>query len=291
MKLGCIIVLFNPDTILLNQVINSVKDQIDTIFIADNSTLRIDQSVINSSGNVIYHKMPGNIGIAAAQNKGIQYFEGLHFSHIIFLDQDSIVDKNLVSQIVADMEYLQSNLINIGAIGPRTVNRQDNKVYHGSVKKGKPLTDSITEVTELISTGTLVSLRTYKEVGLLDESLFIDGVDHEWCWRAAKKQKLRFFVSEKAILSHQLGEGDRFFIIRKIAISTPFRTYYQFRNYFILLRRNYVPIYWKLANGFKYMIKLLYYPIFIQPGYTYLKSILKGINDGIFNINKNEKQD
>jgi rhamnosyltransferase len=191
------------------------------------------------------------------------------------------MNDGLISQLVTDMEFLISQSILIGGIGPRPVNRVSNKEYRGSIKKGKKISPHITEVNELISSGTLVSLENYHKVGFLDESLFIDGVDHEWCWRAKKNARLRFFISEKAFLSHQLGMGDRFFIFRNVAISTPFRTYYQFRNFFILIRRNYVPLYWKLSNGLKYFIKFFYFPLVIKPRDEYFKMITRGIKDGI----------
>jgi rhamnosyltransferase len=118
---------------------------------------------------------------------------------------------------------------------------------------------------------------------MLDDSLFIDGVDHEWCWRASFKLQLRFFIIESVILSHMLGEGDRHFLIRKVAIPTPFRTYFQFRNYFKLVKRNYVPIYWKFSNGFKYIIKYFYFSLMVKPRMEYFKMINKGIIDGLRN--------
>ena len=119
----------------------------------------------------------------------------------------------------------------------------------------------------------------------MDDGLFIDGVDHEWCWRG-RRDGYRFFIDEHTPLSHKLGEGDRYFIFRKVAIPTPFRTYYQFRNYFKLLKRSYVPIYWKCSNGFKYLIKMFYFPFFVAPRKEYLKNIFRGIKDGIKSLLK-----
>jgi len=281
-KIGCVIVLYEPQTEILNKVLFSVSDQVDSIFIADNSKFKNDLCILNKNYSIVYEKMPYNIGIAAAQNVGIKYFIKNEYTHVIFLDQDSIMDYGLVNQLMSDFQVLKKEGIQAGAIGPRPFNRNSKKKYRGSVKKGKVINEYITEVTELISSSTLVPIQNFLDVGLLDEILFIDGVDHEWCWRGKKLYKLRFFISEKAQLSHFLGEGDRFFLIRDIAIPTPFRTYYQFRNYFILLRRDYVPLYWKLTNGFKYLIKLFYYPVFIEPRYKYFSNIARGLKDGIF---------
>lgn len=198
-----------------------------------------------------------------------------------FLDQDSISPANIINELLLQYDYLCSNFMTVGAIGPRAFNRCENKEYRGNVKKGKKINNEITEVSELISSASLIAISNFEKVGLMDETLFIDGVDHEWCWRANLRMGGRFFIVETIKLSHHLGEGDRHFLWKKVPIPTCFRTYYQYRNYFILLRRNYVPIYWKVSNGIKYMVKLFYYPLCVPPRLLYIKNIWKGIRDGI----------
>lgn len=278
MKIGCIIVLYNPNIEILKKNIAAVKSQVTEIWIGDNSPNKLPSLDL---ANGIYQFFEGNRGIAAAQNVGLHYFFKRNFDFIFFLDQDSIVEANMVQNLLNSYSLLLSKRIKVGGIGPRAINRQSNKAYVGKVKKGVKITSDITEVTEIISSASLIPVDAFKSVGLMESELFIDGVDHEWCWRARKLGEYRFFISERTHLSHQLGEGDKFFIIRKIAIPTPFRTYYQFRNYFNLLRRNYVPLYWKFANGFKYIIKSVYFPIFIAPRTAYFKNISKGIFAGL----------
>ena len=225
--------------------------------------------------------MSGNIGIAAAQNYGINYAVEHNYNYLFYLDQDSIVPENIISKLLFQYRFLLSNSIIVGAVGPRAFNRCENKEYKGSVKKGKKINNEITEVTELISSASLIAVSNFEKTGLMDEELFIDAVDHEWCWRASSRMNGRFFIVETVKLSHYLGEGDRYFLWRKVPIPTPFRTYYQFRNYFTLLRRNYVPTYWKVSNGIKYIVKFFYYPLCISPRLSYLRNICKGIYDGV----------
>ena len=282
-KVICVLVLYNPDVNLLTKVVDGILDQIDLLWISDNSTNIVTLPLnIRTSEKIVYKNMDGNLGIAAAQNVGIKYAIKEEYDFVYFLDQDSISPKGIVNQLMNQYDLLYSKGINIGAVGPRPYNRKENVEYRGSVKKGKTLYEGITEVTELINSASLVPVNVFKQVGLMDEPLFIDGVDHEFCWRAKRKLGSRFFIVESVKLSHQLGEGDRYFLFRKVAIPTPFRTYYQFRNYFILIRRGYVPIYWKLSNGFKYVIKYFYFPLCVPPRLMYLKNINKGVVDGLF---------
>lgn len=99
-------------------------------------------------------------------------------------------------------DYLCSNFMTVGAIGPRAFNRCENKEYRGNVKKGKKINNEITEVSELISSASLIAISNFEKVGLMDETLFIDGVDHEWCWRANLRMGGRFFIVETIKLSH-----------------------------------------------------------------------------------------
>ena len=281
-KIGCIIVLYNPNWEVTHKVLESICKQVDTVFIADNSLSRQEMN-FSVYGNVIYHFIGGNRGIAAAQNIGIKYFEKGRYDFVIFFDQDSIPPINLVEHLYMKYNFLSDKGIRIGGIGPRPYNRAENKEYRGSVKKGKKLYPNITEVTEIISSASFIPIDNFSLVGYMEEELFIDAVDHEWCWRAVKKAKLRFFIIEDVLLSHQLGEGDRFFLFRKVAIPTPFRTYYQFRNYFLLVRRDYVPLYWKIKNAIKYFVKYFYFPIFVSPKKQYFLQINRGIINGLKN--------
>ena len=74
-----------------------------------------------------------------------------------------------------------------------------------------------------MSSISLIPCKVFNIVGGFDESLFIDGVDNEWCWRAWHKCGLRSFIVEDAEIGHMLGEGDRFFFLKKVAIASPFR--------------------------------------------------------------------
>lgn len=136
--------------------------------------------------------MPGNIGIAAAQNYGINYAVEHNYNYLFYLDQDSIVPEDIISKLLFQYRFLLSNSIIVGAVGPRAFNRCENKEYKGSVKKGKKINNEITEVSELISSASLIAVSNFEKTGLMDEELFIDGVDHEWCWRASSRMNGRF---------------------------------------------------------------------------------------------------
>lgn len=62
---------------------------------------------------------------------------------------------------------------------------------------------------------------------------------------------------------------------------TTFRFYYQVRNYLWLVRRNYVPIYWKISNFVKLFLKAISLSLFSDRRLGYMRSGLRGVLDGL----------
>lgn len=289
-KIVCVLVLYLPDKELLINAIGSVYEQVDKIWISDNTPGDKNNACGYLSAfkdKVIYHQIGENIGIAKAQNVGIQYAIEKKYDYVFFLDQDSICPDGIVNKLSSRFRILEDMHIKVGGIGPTAYNRETGKVYKANFKKGRRISEGMKERQEIISSASLISTLLFKEIGMMDEYLFIDAVDHELCWRANYLAGYRFFVDETIALSHKLGEGDRHFLGITVKVPTAFRSYYLYRNYIILLFRKYVPLYWKVSNGIKFWSKYFYYPMMCQPRKDYLKNINRGIYDGIiYNLKK-----
>lgn len=288
-KIGAVIVLYNPDIEGLNQSIAKLLPQLDSIILIDNSSVD-NSSLFLGREKIVYKPLLDNVGIAKAQNIGTGLLAAEDFDFVLFSDQDSLVSDDVVEKLCNAYVTLVKNGYLVGAIGTKAINKSSGIPYPPKSKtinsfslvsdKGDSV--KLTECYSIRSSVSLISIETINNVGGFDENLFIDGVDHEWCWRAWHFNGLRSFVVENALLYHQLGEGDRTIAGKEIAISSSKRLYYQYRNYLWLCRRKYVPRYWKKKNGVKYMVKALYYPLFISPRYKNLVNIWKGIYDGLF---------
>lgn len=276
-----IIILYKPNWEISLKTIESACNQVKKLYVVDNTPGVNNYNKISFFPPIKYISLGENKGIAHAQNIALKEILNENFDFVFFLDQDSLIIENTVQNLINKYSFLNNNGFKIGGIGPRPFDRDLNKEYKGSIKKGKKLNNNLTEVNEIISSASLIPTKNFKEIGLMDSTLFIDGVDHEWCWRAKKKGDYKFFIDEDTLLSHKLGEGDKKILGINVHIPTPFRTYYQFRNYFYLSRRSYVPIYWKISNGIKYFIKFFYYSIFLNPRKEYFKNIIRGINDAL----------
>lgn len=223
-KVGAVVVLYNPDFDVTKKTLSSLASQVDQICVVDNSPSDHSE-VLSGYESVEYKPLLKNIGIAAAQNIGIRYFIDLGYDFVLFSDQDSIASEKVVDKLLENYQALKEASIKVGAVGTRAINRQTGLPY---VEKSNEIrvidkrvlsnTSNITECYSIMSSISLIPCKVFNIVGGFDESLFIDGVDNEWCWRAWHKCGLRSFIVEDAEIGHMLGEGDRFFFLKKVEL-------------------------------------------------------------------------
>jgi rhamnosyltransferase len=279
--ISAIIVLYNPNLFDLDINLNELIDQVDHLILIDNSEISnfefIHKILSSKKDKLYYHFNNSNHGIATAQNIGINKSIEFQTDYILLMDQDSKPSNDMVSILLRDILVLKKSNINIAAIGPIAINSQNQLPYKPRLRRYRYFKNfpGLLNTNELISSGMFIDFKVLRHVGYLDENLFIDGVDHEWCWRA-KRSGYFLGLTENTSLLHSLGEGDKFIFGIRVAISSPFRIYYQYRNFIYLFKKKHVPIYWKLINFIKYTIKYIYYPVFVSRKY-FLR-----INSGIF---------
>ncbi|HFR6094685.1 TPA: rhamnosyltransferase, partial [Shigella flexneri] len=92
-----------------------------------------------------------------------------------------------------------------------------------------------------ISSGTMVSKEVFEIVGMMDEELFIDYVDTEWCLRCLNYGILVHIIPDIEMV-HAIGDKSVKICGINIPIHSPVRRYYRVRNAFLLLRKNHVPL-------------------------------------------------
>jgi hypothetical protein len=179
--------------------------------------------------------------------------------------------------------YLQSQGIIVGAVAPVAVRTQTGTPMSYKLVYLSDYNEHIMQVIQTMNSMSLIKLSLFDKVGLMDESLFIDGVDSEWCWRATKLVGATFYYDRNIQMTHQLGIATNKLLNREISIASPTRLYYQYRNYLWLMRRDYVPRQWLVRHGVKYFIKIFYYTIKGPNRRSYIKNIYNGIKAGIKN--------
>lgn len=280
---GTLIVLYYPDIkqVMLN--IAKISESSDAIVLVDNTPVNdisYEKEMLRSmKPEITYLSLGGNLGIAAAHNAGADHiFNTLDCRFMLLLDQDSIPDSTLISGLKATYLELQGNHIKTGAVGPDIYNSETNEFY---LKKSKHnFFDRVYRVETLISSGSLISKEAFSEIGYFETGLFIDFVDHEWCFRA-RKMGFSFYVDRNSPLNHSMGQKQEKFLGTSVFIPEPVRTYYTYRNFLILIKRKYIPVNWKIRNGLHFFFKLFYYSLFSGNSKKYRKNIWNGIKDGL----------
>jgi rhamnosyltransferase len=283
-----IIVAYNPNFDQLKNLVYSLEGQVGGVTIIDNASTGFDWDKFDSlrlpTLKVDLVKLDRNAGLGGGLNVGINLARQLKIPYVLLLDQDSLPDKEMVSNLHAAYEKLSANK-NIAAVGPRF-----KDPLSGLTSQFKPTKTSVesnvSKVDFLITSGTYINTKVFEVVGMMNEGLFIDYVDAEWCFRAADLN-LEIFGVNNALMIHSLGEKRKrlwFLRWRNISFHNPFRYYYIYRNYIILSCQSNIPIAWKV----QYLIKLaglfLVVGIFADEKVSSIKMVAKGVMDGFFGV-------
>ena len=286
MNCGIVIVLFHPD-------IDHVQSIVDEFAIAQWPIVIIDNSP-QSSDFVIpqiatYLHFPNNLGIAQAQNVGLELLFSNHSEYAILLDQDSKFSLKMASSLLEQFNQLEQTY-NIAALGPSILCQFSHQVVNGKLQKGQRINHDVKEVKQIIASGMILSKLSFNAVGEKESGLFIDGVDHEWCWRA-RNRGFRIFQSLSVCMPHRQGD-DRIKILGlTFKQGAPIRLYYQMRNLLLLSRRNYVPFYWKcrhvLAIPLRYLVNRFYFTQGKERGYFMFKGLCDGLRSKCGRIEDN----
>ncbi|MBO7116779.1 MAG: glycosyltransferase family 2 protein [Prevotella sp.] len=276
-KTEIIIVLYHPT----EEDITHIKELAETVegVVVDNS----DKPSVSGHqiGKMTYFSNGANLGIAEAQNIGLHHIlENSDATHVVFLDQDSRVPVDFPQQMADAFQRIASKR-RLAILGPRIIHKESQEVYKSVIHHDTVTDDGwFIRRRDVISSGSCISREALDHVGFMDSSLFIDAVDYDWCWRA-EAMGYECGITPHVTIRHQVGKKE--FHIGKylVIISAPFRYYYQYRNYFWLLRRKYVPLQWKIATGVKYTARFIYFPLLVKGGRDCWKHMCRGIKDGI----------
>lgn len=275
MKTGIVVILYNPDIGHLTSVIQAFSAPEWDLVLVDNSANANER--LNTSSCTYIH-CGTNLGIAKAQNIGLEKLFDKAVEYAFLLDQDSQFTPTIANELLGQFTTLEQE-VPIAAIGPSIYCQFSDCVDQGVLQKGKKVSDSLKEVKQIIASGMLISRRAFEKVGGKEEALFIDGVDHEWCWRARAKGMV-IYQSLSACMPHRQGD-DRVKVCGVMfKQGAPIRLYYQFRNVLILARRSYVPLYWKLRHVCAIPVRYLVNRFCFGQGKARGQYMLHGLKDG-----------
>lgn len=270
MDISAGIVLFNPDINRLKENISAVIVQCAHVYLVDNGSNNIDEvkkllNQYNHSKVSVLCNME-NQGIAKALNQLASEAQKGGFDWILTLDQDSVAPSN----IIEEFEKYTNNL-HTGMLCPVICDR--NK---GVVVEAK---DNYKEIDECITSGSLLNIKAWRKIGGFDESMFIDGVDFDICYRL-RKNGYKILCIQSVVLLHELGRiVYHRFIFWKVLVKnhSAFRKFYIARNTVYLARKEHTNIIKAILQNVKLFLIVVCYE---DDKWKKSKKILQGTIDG-----------
>lgn len=273
-KISCVVVLYHPDDAVLDMIESLNGVGYEVIVVINGAT--VDQlEKIRKIQDVSLILNSQNEGLAKALNQGLEmaFFEKQSDFTVMF-DQDSKPTPSLPYKLAERAVAFGSD--RLGCIGPilKDIKRPSSKIYpsHLSGIGASPVS--------IPTSGTLIPRSAYLKVGPMLEELFIDAIDHEWCFRA-QAHGLSVLISADLEMWHNMGDSGLSYLGRyKPLHKSPVRHYYIIRNTLYILRFAYIPIGWRLLEFLKLLRRLLVYLLISTDKMLTFNLILKAIADG-----------
>lgn len=295
-QLAVITVTFHPDLERLGHQIDALPPDA-CLVVVDNAsadeTYRQLQLRLAARPQTHLIRNTSNLGLAKALNQGAHYaLEHLPLApYLLLMDQDSVPFPNAITRLLRAHAELEDLGLPVACVGPRLVDRTTG-LQHGFHRiKGwrwvriYPDESERTPIacTNLNGSGTLMKATLFKELGGLDEALFIDHVDTEWAFRVLNAGRHLYGIPD-ARFDHAMGEKSlRFWCFgwRIWPQRSPKRHYYLFRNAVWLMRRDYVPKVWKSWALLKLLLTMLAHLVGDPQRSQQLRKMVTGIHAGI----------
>lgn len=274
------IVTFNPSLKVLEDNVLSVYKQVSEIVIVDNASENIEKisEIIGQFNNIVLIKNYENKGIAYALNQLMNFGESNLYTYMLTLDQDSKCPKNYIQDMLPFFKINKK----IGIVAPVIKDINVGIVGHYPSPYGY--------VKTCITSGSIVSIEAWKNIGGYDELLFIDSVDFDFCYRL-RKAKYLILQTDRKCLIHEIGDGEiKKFLFWKVNVTnhSPFRKYYISRNniYYPLKNRMYI----RFLRGVFRDLCLIFIVLFYEESkVSKIKNIIQGMRDAfVIGKEKNE---
>lgn len=292
-RVGAVVVLYQPDCAMLSRLLDCVAGQVDTVYVMDNTpggNYECYGDVIEGR-NIVYFALNDNLGIATAHNRGIDLAKRDGLTHVLLMDQDSVLEPQTVERLLQHESSLVDAGAKVAAIGPVFVDEKTGDAApaivpstFGSKKIQLDLgSKNPVRSTYIIASGSLIRIAVLDIVGGMKDELFIDWVDIEWGERAAQSGYNCYLVPSVS-MKHSIGDEFVSILGRRITLHS------DFRNYFIVRNAAFLALWGKLspATRFQMLRKLPYYIVcyswFSARRLYAFRLLLSAVKDGVLKV-------
>jgi hypothetical protein len=261
--------------------------------------LLVDNASDTNEGDALKLKFPEisliqsstNLGFAGGNNLGIRKALELDYSHIMLLNNDTVVSPDFLKLMMSQFEKSPS----LGVVQPLIYWMKDrNQIWNAGgkwnstfgraiplreLKNGKKVGSGIQKIDWATGCCMLIKREAILQVGLLNEQFFAYFEDVEWSLRF-RKHGYEIALAPKAIIYHEAGASSK--KKHKEGTLSPRVFYYHVRNQFLLIRIVSSLFNKLLAFGYHLIRFGAWIGYFaIRGRFKKLNSVVKGIREGI----------
>ena len=242
---AAVVVFYHPNPVVLSRLLTSLSGQVDKVVAVDNTPELQTPPVAffeRFPYPVSYIHLGSNKGIAEAQNIGIQEAINTGSTHVLLLDQDSMLLPDMVTKLIAAEAGLLKMGVNVAAVGPQFIDEKtgtaSRAIHRGFLIVRKIRLDRSSsepvETDNLIASGSIIRTSAMRSVGMMRDDLFIEFVDTEWCLRAQSLGHKSYCVPS-AVMMHSTGDAALRICGKEIYVHNNLRRYYKLRNAIYLM--------------------------------------------------------
>lgn len=271
--------VYHPTKAIVSKIATTIA-QTDRTYICDNSPssyVKLFAPLI-AEGCVEYVWFGENLGLSQGFNRILKNadYPWKPDDYVLFFDQDSSISPGHVKKLVSDFVQLKNENYPIGCIGPLYYNTSSGREEIPRSKK--EISHRIYAVSSIITSSMLTTYEVLQQVGFWNEHIFLDMADWDLCWRIQKAAKL-CCLTEKTILHHSIGNGEKRIGPLCLRVGAPFREYYQIRDSLYLLFQAYTPLKYRVRFCAMLFIRSPLHVIFLDHRKERFVYIFCGIRD------------
>jgi rhamnosyltransferase len=298
--ISAVIVAYLPSAAQLNALVGMLVEQCCVVLVMDNGGAEAALNAAWLQNSAVRRvDMNGNAGLGNALNAGFEISRQIGVSHVVSFDQDSEPPPGMIAELAKAWCGTLSRGVPLAAVGPRFVDSRLGKTVeypflwlrHGWVRQLVCPTDAdsagLIEADFLITSGCMISLAAYDEIGAFDADMFVDCTDMEWGFRA-RARGYRLYGVCSAVMSHQLGSGGTTNAMGLTLLGySPVRRYYYARNNIRLLWLSYLAPGWKFRLAVGVFARALLLPFAPRSGpglWHEWKMFMRGVRDGMSRV-------
>lgn len=250
MKVIAVTTTFFPEEQVIYKNWQVLFNEIDKYIIINNSKDYVFTALLNCDNLEVVSN--DNVGVSGGLNIGIKRAIELDADFIILFDQDSISGKGLIGSLLNAPGLVEGMVVVAPNIFHKTTETEIHSKFFGH---GKSLNARYTHVNRTQTSGLLVPVGVFKNVGFFNENYFLDFVDTEWC-RRVSKAGYQILIDKESTLYHEFGEGEKKILCYNYKYGKPFREYYGARDTLYLLSETSSSIKFKFKLFFRFFWSL-----------------------------------